>query len=266
MSSVLCFPSPAYHQPMKTTSKPHLLISQSRNQHKPSLHKRLVGGITCFSSNFQSPNVKKSLNIHHPSGQRGVYVVPLNSKINNSSGSEDDEADSGALETVLKLYSAIKNQNIREVSDIIDDECKCICNFFSCFHPLQGKKQVLEFFASLIKYLGDHVEFVVQPTLQDGMIVGIHWRLEWNKAHIMPLGKGFSLYTCHVYHGRVVIRNVEMFMEPLLHIEPFRLKLIGLLTTIIHKISCGISSRAWKKKALLALFFIIIIIPLTKLY
>ncbi|XVF26176.1 hypothetical protein REPUB_Repub13aG0276500 [Reevesia pubescens] len=85
-----------------------------------------------------------------------------------SSGEGEGEGDSRALETVLKLYSAIKNQNVGELSDIIDDECQCICNFFSSFQPLQGKKQVLEFFTSLIKYLGDHIEFVVQPTLHDG--------------------------------------------------------------------------------------------------
>ena len=38
-------------------------------------------------------------------------------------------------------------------------------------------QEVLDFFTSLIKFLGDHIEFVVQPTLHDGMVVGIQWRL-----------------------------------------------------------------------------------------
>ena len=63
--------------------------------------------------------------------------MPLDAKIKSSDSGEED---SGALDTVLKLYSAIKNQNVRELSDIIDDECQCICNFFSSFQPLQGKE------------------------------------------------------------------------------------------------------------------------------
>ncbi|XWS19319.1 hypothetical protein CRYUN_Cryun31cG0005100 [Craigia yunnanensis] len=262
MSSV-SFPAPLYHQ--TTTSHPLLLISRKRILHEPSLHKNL-GRITCVSSNFQSPHLKQSLiAASYPSRQRGLSLVPLDAKIKSSGAGEED---SGAMDTVLKLYSAINNQNVRELSDIIDDECQCICNFFSSFQPLQGKKQVLDFFTSLIKFLGEHIEFVVQPTLHDGLVVGIHWRLEWSKTHTL-LGEGFSFYTCQIYQGRVLIRNVEMFMEPLLPVEPFRLKIIGYLTTIMDKISCSISSKAWKKKALcalLALLLITTILLFSKLY
>ncbi|GMI77489.1 hypothetical protein HRI_001418200 [Hibiscus trionum] len=234
----------------------HTTISSKPIQHRPSLHK-IHGGIHCIYSNFHSSYSKQSLvPVAYPSRQqRGLStLVPPDAK-GSSSGEEDSL---GALETVLKLYSAIKNQNVRELSDIIDDECQCICNFFSYFRPLQGKKQVIEFFTSLIKYMGNHIEFVVEPTLTEGMVVGVHWKLEWDKANV-PLGKGFSFYTCHVYHGKVMIRNVEMFMEPLLHVEPFRLKLIGYLTTVMDNISSGVPSKAWKKKvisAVLALLFI----------
>ncbi|MBA0569461.1 hypothetical protein Golob_003184 [Gossypium lobatum] len=233
----------------------HLLISPKPIQHKPSLHK-FHGGKACCYSNFHSQYSKPPLvPASYTSPQRGLLVSPDAKNKGSGSGEEDSI---GALETVLKLYSAIKNQNVRELSEIIDDECQCICNFFSYFQPLQGKKQVIDFFTSLIKHMGNHIEFVVQPTLTEGMIVGINWRLEWNKAH-MPLGQGFSFYTCHVYHGKVTIRNVEMFMEPLLHVEPLRLKIIGYLTTIMDNISSEVSSKAWKKKvisAVLALMFI----------
>ncbi|KAL8542539.1 hypothetical protein ACS0TY_003418 [Phlomoides rotata] len=53
---------------------------------------------------------------------------------------------------------------------------------------------------------------------------------EWNKAPL-HLGKGFSLYTCHVYQGKVKIKmitnfwvfDVEIFLEPILQIEPVRM-------------------------------------------
>jgi hypothetical protein len=61
--------------------------------------------------------------------------VPFDAK----SSSESGEGDHRALEAVLKLHSAIKSKNIHELSDIIGDECRCICNFFSFFQPFQGK-------------------------------------------------------------------------------------------------------------------------------
>ncbi|XP_039034531.1 uncharacterized protein LOC120170700 [Hibiscus syriacus] len=153
----------------------HTRINSKPFLHRPSLH-NIHGGITCIYSNFHSSYLKQSLvPVTYPSRQqRGLStLVPSVAKL---SGSEEEDS-LGALETVLKLYSAIKNRNIRELSDIIDDECQCICNFFSCFRPLQGKEQVTEFFTSLIKYMGNHIEFVVQTTLNEGMVVGIHWRL-----------------------------------------------------------------------------------------
>lgn len=72
--------------------------------------------------------------ISSSSGHRRCSLVAFDG--NNSGPSEED---SQALDTVLKLYSAIKNKNIREISDIIGDECRCVCNFFS-IQPFQGKK------------------------------------------------------------------------------------------------------------------------------
>lgn len=69
--------------------------------------------------------------------ERGLLLVPLNAK---NSGLPGGEEDPQALETVLKLYTAIKNKNIRELSEIIGDECQCVCNLFSIFQPLRGKK------------------------------------------------------------------------------------------------------------------------------
>lgn len=125
--------------------------------------------------------------------------------------SEEDEedVDGEALDTVLKLYSAITNKNIHEVADIIGDECRCVCNFFSFFQHVQGKKvreshvklngvgdirsilivvgslkfgglmlqQVVDFFSYLIRSLGNNIEFVVKPTLNDGMHIGVQWKL-----------------------------------------------------------------------------------------
>ncbi|CAK9182241.1 unnamed protein product [Ilex paraguariensis] len=158
---------------------------------------------------------KRSFSLRHT----GLSLVAFGAK---ELGPKNEEEDHRALETVLNLHKAIKNQNLNELSETIGEECCCICNFVSAFKPFHGKKQVLDFFSSLIQNLGNNIEFVVQPTLHHGMTVGVSWKLEWKKTHA-PLGKGFSFYMCHIYQGKAVIRNVEMLMEPILHIEPIRL-------------------------------------------
>ncbi|KAG5561187.1 hypothetical protein RHGRI_004267 [Rhododendron griersonianum] len=125
--------------------------------------------------------------------------------------------DNKALEAVLKLYTALRNRNITELSEVIGEECRCVCNFISIFQPFYGKK-----------------------------------------THV-PLGKGYSFHMCHSYQGKVTIRNVEMFMEPLLHIDPLRLKLMGFVMTIVDKIGAS------KGKLKRAIYFLLALALMTAL-
>ncbi|KAA8515596.1 hypothetical protein F0562_018793 [Nyssa sinensis] len=219
-----------------------------------------------FTSNhkFSPQTANVSGVIHSPLSYQGLIQCRFYSRHGGTSlvafgteNSRSGEGDHRALETVLKLYAAIKKRNISEVSDIIGEECQCVCNFISTSQPFHGKKQVLDFFSSLMMSLGNNIEFVVQPVLVDGMNVGVSWRLEWKKTHV-PLGKGFSFYMCHIYQGRVVIRNVEMFMEPLLHLSPLRLKIMTFLMTVMDKTGLH-QAMEWKGKRavfiLITLFF-----------
>ena len=63
-----------------------------------------------------------------------------------SKKSASGEEDKRALETVLKLYTALRNRNITELSEVIGEECRCVCNFTSIFQPFHGKK-VISIFA-----------------------------------------------------------------------------------------------------------------------
>ncbi|XP_060185767.1 uncharacterized protein LOC132615222 [Lycium barbarum] len=100
---------------------------------------------------------------------------------------------------------------------------QCISNVASSLQTFYGREQVIDFFNSIIKILkNNNFEFVIEPTIHDGTNVGVAWELACSDTHI-PVGKGFSFYTCHYYQGKMLIRNVEIFMEPLLHIEPVRL-------------------------------------------
>ncbi|KAK6917830.1 hypothetical protein RJ641_018581 [Dillenia turbinata] len=179
-------------------------------------------------------------------------MVPLSST--KSSG--PDETDDRAVETVHKLHAAIQNRSIKDLSDIIGEECRCVSNFISMFQPFHGKTQTLKFFSTLMEMLGNNFEFIIQPpTLHGGTGVGVQWAIAWNKTHLVPLGKGFSFYHCHYYKGSMVIRNVEIFLEPLLHIEPLRLKVMGVVMAAMDKMS----SFKTKDKSFLQILLVIFI-------
>ncbi|KAJ6300854.1 hypothetical protein OIU76_021620 [Salix suchowensis] len=242
------------------SNSPPKLTPQARNSYNPATdHKNIRTGICacvakCHPQFLHQPLIETSFSSRH----RGLFpLVPSNAKTSSGSGEEDNPA----VETVLKLYKAIKNKNIREMSDIIDDECRCVCNFFSS-QSFQGKQQVLDFFKILIKFLGNNFEFVVQPTFHDGLNVGVAWRLNWSKTHV-PIGKGFSFHVLQVYQGRIIIRNVEMFMEPILHIEPFRVKMMGLAMSVVDKMSSCRLSRDKVKKAVVVIVLLAVILILS---
>ncbi|RID78419.1 hypothetical protein BRARA_A01256 [Brassica rapa] len=147
---------------------------------------------------------------------------------------EEDKDEYRAEEAVLKLYTDIKDRNINGVSEVIGDECQCFCNFLSSYRLLQGKKQVVAFFYWLMMNLGKDIKIVVRPTSKDGMTVGVQWQLEWEKSNIQ-LGKGVSFHMCHTYQGKLLIKNVEMFMEPIFHIEPLRLRTMAFAVSLAEK-------------------------------
>ncbi|KAK3032725.1 hypothetical protein RJ639_035169 [Escallonia herrerae] len=208
------------------------------------------------------------------SRQTGSSLVVFSA--NKDAGSS--KGDGRALEAVLRLYTAIEQRNLSDMSDIIGEECRCICNFLSTSRLFYGKKQVLEFFSSLMRYLGNNIEFVIQPTLHDGMNVGISWRLEWKKTRV-PMGKGFSFYMCHIYQGKALIRqesernkncvvdispfkNVEMFMEPLLHIGLLRLKMMGFMMNIMDKMGSKAPMKVKAKRVACILFTLFLLAAL----
>lgn len=121
----ISLPSKLQNLPLREPQKKAYVPS---NSHSPISHQALI------YSSFSSRHTRLAL-------------VPINAK-NSGSGEEDHsdgkhsgsgEEDHRALETVNKFYAAIKNKNINQLSDIIGDECRCICNFSSFFQSYDGK-------------------------------------------------------------------------------------------------------------------------------
>lgn len=87
--------------------------------------------------NFHQYALRNS-NVKLPRGKTPAPAVLLACRC--SSAHHLGDGDSRALETVLKLYGAIKNKSFNQLSDVIGEECLCICNFASTFQPFRGKE------------------------------------------------------------------------------------------------------------------------------
>ncbi|KAL6520498.1 hypothetical protein OROHE_017086 [Orobanche hederae] len=188
-----------------------------------------------------------------PPEKRSIYSPNLSYKASyirhsavagsDARGGAPEQEENKAVETVLKLYEAIKNRNNREISNIIAEECWCVSNLVSATRPFLGKKQVLAFFASLMKKLGKNIEFVVQQTMDDGMVVTVSWKLEWNKE-----------------------RNVEIFMEPVLQMGPLRLKVISFVMSAMEKLHHKtLFKNKTSRRAIVTFFIFLFVAPMVLL-
>ncbi|XP_055816129.1 uncharacterized protein LOC129885744 [Solanum dulcamara] len=198
--------------------------------------------------------------LNQVSSKRNYLLYPLKCNARDDSENNPEEGQK-AVETVQKLYNALKKKNLNELSDIIGEECRCISNVASSLQTFYGKEQVIDFFNSMIKLFGaNNFEFIVHPTIHDGTHVGVAWELTCSDTHI-PIGKGFGFYYCHYYKGQMMIRNVEIFMEPLLQIEPIRLKITSFLLRTIQKMNPDLL-KGKKKQAMNILFMILLFVAL----
>ncbi|KAK7359863.1 hypothetical protein VNO77_01828 [Canavalia gladiata] len=159
--------------------------------------------------------------------QRGQSLIAFDSK-----NSESEEDDDQALDSTTEFGSAFQDKTGETV--LILDVKHVTHNVLWCISFALMQK-LLELFSNLMSKFANNIYIVVKPTLNDGMNVGVQWKFEWNKVDI-PLGKGFSLHISHTYHGKAVIRNIEMFIGPLIHLEPLRLKMKVSLCEFMKKI------------------------------
>ncbi|XP_039167681.1 uncharacterized protein LOC120286029 [Eucalyptus grandis] len=236
---LLVFPLSAMLCCREIISSTHPCIPQPSHFHGIHIHSDPPTTSNSFILSYHLPR-----SLHKPwiLRRNDSRLKPLTATNSPSSGEGHQ-----ALEAVLKLYEAIQNKNLRELSDILGDECRCVSNFIPFFWAFQGKKQVLAFFSYLINALGNNIEIVVKPTMHDGMTVSVSWKLEWNKK-TMPLGKGFSFHICQIYQGKVLIRNVEMIMESFPHMDIFRLRMLGFLMSTSEKMSSCIPIERKSKR------------------
>ncbi|RWR71873.1 hypothetical protein CKAN_00005700 [Cinnamomum micranthum f. kanehirae] len=146
-----------------------------------------------------------------------------------------DGDDPEAIHTIVELYSAMHNRNLQALSDLIADDCNCTCYFTPLCNVHKGKENVVGFLTALLGSMGEHMMFEIETSCYgEGDNVGILWQLEW-KGNRVPFGKGCTIYSCEEKEGKLLIRDMEMFMESYVKLGFLQLRLTGMLMLIFSK-------------------------------
>jgi hypothetical protein len=118
------------------------------NCYNISLPRKLHRNVHIHAKSLSSFSCKNSIHEKlHSRKKRGFSIISFDAKNSEPIGEDNDQA----LDAVMKLYSAFKNKNTQELSEILADECRCVCNFLSFFKAFQGKTVFAPIFSSYIR-------------------------------------------------------------------------------------------------------------------
>ncbi|XP_062195900.1 uncharacterized protein LOC133899026 [Phragmites australis] len=141
-----------------------------------------------------------------------------------------------AVRRAVKLNSAIQNRSVRELLELIGDECLYLLGSIRSVDVSQlGKDMFLLLHAMMLRH---QVSFVLKPTPNEpGFDLGIKWSLEW-KGKKLPWDLDCSVSTTHVYKGLLLISQVNNACVPLLQriLQIIQQNLDSVVWTIVHKV------------------------------
>ncbi|KAB1215356.1 hypothetical protein CJ030_MR4G025274 [Morella rubra] len=153
-------------------------------------------------------------------------VVAMSSNRNSSFTSSSPSPS----ETINKFYTCINEKNLKQLREIISEECYIEdCSFPQ---PLQGKKEVMQFLEQLTASMGQNVKFCIGHVCEgDDFTAGVKWHLEWKKSQI-PFTKGCSFFECSRMGERMIIRNAQVVIESPIKPGVLVLTLLKTLTSL----------------------------------
>ncbi|KAI4966518.1 hypothetical protein ZWY2020_040675 [Hordeum vulgare] len=130
------------------------------------------------------------------------------------SATEEEEEDGfRAVMRIVKLNSAIQNRSVRELLELLADECRY---FFRNVPPVSASEMSKSVFLFLHEMMLRHqVSFVLKPAVNGGFDLGVKWSLEW-KGKKLPWDVDCTVSTTHVYTGLLLVSQVNKACGPLL--------------------------------------------------
>ncbi|CAO2207194.1 unnamed protein product [Urochloa humidicola] len=137
---------------------------------------------------------------------------------------------------MVKLNSAIQNRSVRELLELIGDECLYFLGNLRSIDVSQlGKDMLLLLHALMVQH---HVSFVLKPSPDEaGFDLGVKWSLEW-KGQKLPWDLDCNVSTTHVYRGLLLISQVNKTCVPLLQriLGIIQQNLDAVILTIVNKV------------------------------
>ncbi|CAL5005426.1 unnamed protein product [Urochloa decumbens] len=137
---------------------------------------------------------------------------------------------------MVKLNSAIQNRSVRELLELIGDECfYFLGNLRSIDVSQLGKDMFLLLHTLMVQH---HVSFVLKPSPDEaGFDLGVKWSLEW-KGQKLPWDLDCNVSTTHVYRGLLLISQVNKTCVPLLQriLAIIQQNLDAVILTIVNKV------------------------------
>ncbi|KAL6578835.1 hypothetical protein OROMI_009051 [Orobanche minor] len=140
-------------------------------------------------------------------------------------------------QTVMSFYSAINEKNLKQVDEIIAEDC--FFEDYSFPKPFRGKKEVLHFLEQLITCMGPNMQFNVERISEGNEnSLGVNWHLDWNKIQV-PFTRGYSNYSLSANVDNLVIEKAQVLIE-----SPIKLGLVALSTEVLNESAHCVSTTA----------------------
>ncbi|KAG8047718.1 hypothetical protein GUJ93_ZPchr0008g13675 [Zizania palustris] len=164
-----------------------------------------------------------------------------------------------AVKRIVKLNSAIQNRSVKELLELVGDECQYFfTNLLPSIDVSNMSKILLLLHEMMVKH---HVSFVLKPSKDEGFDLGIKWSLglfrakrvlieelqeritelclpaEW-KGKKLPWDLDCNVSTDHVYRGMLLISQVNKTFVPLLRmvLQIIHQNLDAVITTVANKV------------------------------
>ncbi|XP_057865036.2 uncharacterized protein LOC131072795 isoform X2 [Cryptomeria japonica] len=123
--------------------------------------------------------------------------------------SQDEEPSAAAI--VDSFYAAINRKDFTLLSNLLAEDCILHRTLFS--EPFEGKERVMKLIRDSVDPMDSETRFVIDETIEGTPNkVGKIWHLEQKRADFI-FDRGFSFHSCKSYQGKLLISDIEVFIN-----------------------------------------------------
>ncbi|XP_042496230.1 uncharacterized protein LOC122075310 [Macadamia integrifolia] len=171
----------------------------------------------------------------HICRRKAMYrpILSRRHSISSDGNSEHQLTPLTPLETIGQFYSCINSKDLKELSELISNDC--FLEDYSFIKAFEGKEEVMCFFEQLMESTGSNVKFSIERICEgDKLTVWTTWHLEWKEKQI-PFTRGCSFYECTENEQRLMIKKARVMIESPIKPGALVLTLLKMVTRIFDE-------------------------------